>query len=720
MKKNRLIAAGIAVAAATALAQPLPVAPVKNVQDTYFGITVDDPYRYMEDLKDPQVTSWMRAQADHARKVLDSIPGRADILKQLHAVDAATPARVSEVQRLPGDLLFYEKRGAKDDQFKLYMRRGYRGAEKLLVDPQQWRRQTGKPHAINYYAPSLDGRHVAVGISESGSEEASINVFDTSTGKRVDAPIDRARFGGVSWVPDGSGFFYNRLRKLPPDAPAVEVQKFSQVFLHKLGTDADSDPVIVKEGTPGISIEAIDTPLVAVTPGSKWALAILYAGTQREVTIYVAPLADAIAGGAQWRRMVTPADSVIAFAPIGDDIYLLTHRDSPRFSVLRASLAGGTIADAKTVVPASDLVAEEIGAARDALYVTERDGAVQRVIRLAHDGSVPAEVKLPFSGSATLVSPDPRLPGVLIEMTGWTRAWQLYGYQPKQARVVNTSLYPVGKYDQPTDVMTREVKVKSWDGAMVPLSIVYKKGTKLDGSNPTLLYGYGSYGITESAVFTPSRLAWLDRGGVYAVANVRGSAVYGEDWYRAGFKSTKPNTWKDFIACAQWLIDERYTSSAKLGILGGSAGGILVGRALTERPDLFAAVVSAVGVTDTVRAETTTNGFSNITEFGTVAKEDEFKALLEMSAYAHVKPGTAYPAVLFTHGFNDPRVDVWQSAKMAARVTAATTSGKPVLLDIDYQAGHGIGSTKEQRFRETADIYSFIFWQAGKPGFAPK
>jgi prolyl oligopeptidase len=714
----RLLAAGLAFAAVAAFAQP-PQAPVRNVQDTYFGVTVDDPYRYMENLKDPEVVAWIRAQAGYARNVLDSIPGRADILKQLRAMDAATPARVSDVQRLPGGLLFYEKRGAKDDQFKLYRRQGYGGAEKLLVDPERLRRATGRPHAINYYAASPDGRHVAVGISESGSEEASIYVFDTRTGQRLGTPIDRARFGGISWIPDGSAFFYNRLRKLPPDAPAVEIQKFSQVFLHKLGTDAESDAVVVKEGTPGIAVEAIDTPIVQATPGSRWALAVLYAGTQREVTIYVAPLADAIAGTANWRRIVTPDDKVTSYAVIGDVVYLLTHRDSPRFSVVRASLASGTIAGAKTVVPPSELVAEEIGAARDALYVSERDGAVQRVMRVAHDESKPTEIALPFSGSAEIVSTDPRLDGTLIEMTGWTRSFRLYEYRANDRRVVDTRLYPVGKYDQPRDLVAREVKVKSHDGALVPLSIIHKKGVVLDGRNPTLLYGYGAYGITESALFTPTRLAWLDRGGIYAVANVRGSAVYGEEWYRAGFKATKPNTWKDFIACAQFLIDEKYTSSAKLGILGGSAGGILVGRAMTERPDLFAAVVSEVGVSDTIRMETTTNGFSNITEFGTVEKEDEFRALLAMSTYAHIRNGTPYPATLFTHGFNDPRVDVWESAKAAARLQAASTSGKPILLDVDYEAGHGIGSTKEQRFIQYADIYSFVFWQTGKPGFEP-
>ena len=717
----RGLAACLAVVGAVdfAFAQPLPVAPVRNVQDTFFGVAVDDPYRYMENLKDPEVLAWIKTQADHARTVLDSIPARASILAQFRAMDAATPARVSDVQRLPDGVVFYEKRGAKDDQFKLFWRRGYKGAETLLVDPDTWRKANGKPHAINYYAPSPDGRHVAVGISESGSEEASIYVFETRSGKRIGAPIDRARFGGVSWQPDGSAFFYNRLRKLPADAPAVEVQKFSQVFLHKLGAGADTDPVIVKQGTPGVALEAIDAPFVQVTPGSAWALAVLYAGTQREVTIYTAPLADAITGNAQWRALVTPDDKVTAYAVNGDSIYLLTHRDSARFSVLRAQLGGG-ITDAKTVVPASELVAEEVAAMRDALYVVQRDGAVHRVLRVPYGEGAATSIPLPFSGSATLVSADPRLSGALVEMTGWTRAWQLYEYRPNDRRVVNTGLYPVGKFDQPNNLVTREVKVKSHDGALVPLSIVHRKGVKLDGRNPTLLYGYGSYGITESALFTPIRLAWLDRGGVYAVANVRGSAVYGEDWYKAGYKATKPNTWKDLIACAQWLIDEKYASSAKLGIFGGSAGGILVGRAMTERPDLFAVAVPAVGALDMVRAETTTNGYSNITEFGTVAKEDEFRALLEMSAYAHVKPGTPYPAVLLPHGFNDPRVDVWHSAKMAARLQAATTSGKPVLLDVDYDAGHGIGSTKEQRFREYADIYSFIFWQTGTPGFSPK
>ena len=327
-------------------------------------------------------------------------------------------------------------------------------------------------------------------------------------------------------------------------------------------------------------------------------------------------------------------------------------------------------------------------------------------------------MKLPIEGAAQIMSARADVDGAIIAVAGWTHAREILEVDAA-GKVSDTGLQPLGPFDAPTDLVATEELVKSHDGVLVPLSIIHKRGIKLDGSNPTLLYGYGAYGITEEPGFNAVRLAWLERGGVYAVANVRGSAVYGEDWYKAGYKTTKPNTWKDFIACAEYLIGEKYTSPAKLGILGGSAGGILVGRALTERPDLFAAVVSVVGVMDTVRAETTANGVPNIPEFGTVKKEDEFRALLAMSSYHHVRDLTAYPAVLLIHGVHDPRVDVWQSSKMAARLLAASTSGKPVLLDLDYQAGHGVGSTKAQRQQQSADIYAFLLWQTGSPGFQP-
>ena len=384
---------------------------------------------------------------------------------------------------------------------------------------------------------------------------------------------------------------------------------------------------------------------------------------------------------------------------------------------MRTTLSKPDVKAAISVVPPSDQVLFEIAASRDGLYFESRDGAVKRLKRLPWGAKDASEIKLPLEGAASLLSASPIVPGAIVSLAAWTRAREIYAVDA-EGKTVNTKLQPLGKYDAPDGLVTTEVKVKSHDGAMVPLSIIHRSDTKLDGSNPALLYGYGAYGITEEPRFGPTRMAWFEKGGVYAVANVRGSGVYGQDWYKAGYKATKPNTLKDLIACAEYLIAQKYTSSSKLGILGGSAGGILVGRAMTERPDLFAAVIPDVGLLDAVRAETTANGIPNIPEFGTVKKEDEFRALLAMSSYHHVKAGTPYPAVLLVHGVNDPRVDVWHSSKMAARLLAATTSGKPVLLDLDYEAGHGIGDTKAQRQRQIADIYAFLLWQAGHPAFS--
>jgi prolyl oligopeptidase len=264
------------------------------------------------------------------------------------------------------------------------------------------------------------------------------------------------------------------------------------------------------------------------------------------------------------------------------------------------------------------------------------------------------------------------------------------------------------------EVEVVDVKVTSHDGALVPMTLLYKKGLKRDGSNPTLLDGYAAYGFSQTAGFSPARMAWLERGGVLAFANVRGSGVYGDDWYRAGFKATKSNTWKDGVACAKYLIAEGYATPKTLGVMGTSAGGIFVGRTVTSAPELFAAAIFNVGIMDAVRAEDSANGITNISEFGSARNPKEFPALLEMSTYHNIKDNTAYPAVMLVHGMNDPRVDVWHSAKTAARLQAATSSGKPVLLRLDMQAGHGVGSTATQRYALSADIYSFLLWQMGK------
>ncbi|MFB3904228.1 MAG: prolyl oligopeptidase family serine peptidase [Acidobacteriota bacterium] len=368
-------------------------------------------------------------------------------------------------------------------------------------------------------------------------------------------------------------------------------------------------------------------------------------------------------------------------------------------------------AKAETIVPAGEPVVRDLFAAKDALYVQLMEGGIGRVLRFPFDGHGRAqEIRVPFAGSVALSGAHPQIEGILLTLTSWTKAPRICEYQPGFDALRDTKLQPLGKYDDPADLVSNEVKVKSHDGVLVPLSIVHKKGIKLDGKNPALLQGYGAYGISSDPYFNVRSLAWLEKGGILAIAHVRGGGEYGEEWHMAGFKKTKPNTWKDFIACAEYLIQNKYTSPQYLAGTGGSAGGILIGRALTERPDLFAAAIPTVGCLDMLRAETTSNGVPNIPEFGTVKDPEEFKALYEMSTLCHVKDKEAYPTVLFTHGMNDPRVDPWHSAKAAASLQAASTSGKPILLRLNYETGHGIGTTKRQAQEEYADMLSFILW----------
>jgi prolyl oligopeptidase len=707
--------AGLALAAN---AQSLPTFPANNVPAEFFGTKVDDPYRGLEDLKSPQVQAWMKAHADHARATLDALPGYPGMLKRVTELDNAVEARVGTVRRMANGDLFFTRRGAKDNTFKLYVKPAS-GAERLLADPDDWQKKTGKPHAINYFAPSWDAKLVAYGISAAGSEAASIYVIEAATGKQLGEPIDRAQYPGISWRPDNRSFFFLREQKLEQGMAATERYQNSKNWLHVVGDDPAKDTVVLGPGVdPKVDVPRTDFSYVVVTPGSNWAVAAVYAGVQREITLYAAPLESVSKPGTPWAPIVKPADKVTDYAVVGDDIYLMTHAASPRYSVVKTSLAKPDFKSASVVVAPSEEVIFGVAAARDGFYWESRDGPVKRVKRMPWSGKAET-VNLPFEGSASILYASPESDGALVSIAGWMRARQIYAVDARGS-ATNTGLQKLGPYDAPEGYVTTEVRVKSHDGAMVPLSIIHKKGVKLDGTNPTLLYGYGSYGITEEPGFNPMRIALLEKGTVFAVANVRGSGVFGQEWYKAGYKTTKQNTWKDFIACAEYLIAQKYTSNSRLGILGGSAGGILVGRALTERPDLFAAVVPAVGVLDAVRAEATANGVPNIPEFGTVKKEDEFRGLLAMSSYHHVKDGTRYPAVLLTHGVNDPRVDVWHSTKMAARLMAANPSGKPVLLDLDYEGGHGIGDTKAQRQKQNADIYSFILWQAGHPEFQPK
>jgi prolyl oligopeptidase len=715
----------IALLTTSAFAQsPPPKAPVRNVIDEYWGVKVSDPYRYMENLDDPEVQAWIKAQAEYTAATMDKIPGRDSLAERIKELDAGSPYRVFSIRRMPDGRIFHEKEAADENLAKLYVRASMDADERLLIDPSTMKTETGGHYSLYFYQPSFDGRYVAYGLSPSGSENVTLHVLDVNTGKDLPDRIDRLEpyYTPPQWLPDNSGFFYNRLPLLGPEDPPTEGYKNTKTYRHRLGRDPeDEPPVFAKDLWPGIEMSEEDFPSIVVPRNSDYVIGKIKHGDAREMTLYSAPLSTVATDDMPWKQICTRTDSVTDFDVHGDQIYLLTSHDAPHFKVVRTSLASPGFANADVVIPNGSVVLRSVNAAKDALYVTSLNAGMSEIIRVDYATGDAKVLEYPDGApSGYIVSYSSRVDGILVGTASWVKRGKTYAYDPATDSFTDTGLNPQGKYDNPADIASVEVEVTSHDGVKVPLSIIYKRGIELDGSNPTLLSGYGAYGSVSSPYFSPTRLAWLERGGVYAVAHVRGGGEHGREWHLAGQKTTKPNTWKDFNACAEYLIEQGYTSPDKLAGQGGSAGGILIGRAITSRPDLYAAALIGVGCLDAIRMETTTNGIPNIQEFGTVKKEDEFHGLLEMSSYDHVTDGTVYPAVMLAHGINDPRVEPWMPAKMCARLQAAQAGDRPILFRVDYGAGHGIGSRKDQYQSLIADEWAFLLWQFGDPEFQPE
>lgn len=710
-------------------AQPeFPPARVNEVTDTYFGTQLADPYRSLENVKSDETSRWMRTAATHAEGVLAAISGRDALLARINELESAGGVTIGRVFRVPGDVYVYESRREGDNQFRIVMRRGKRGAERVLVDPQALAREKGgAPQAVNYFSLSPNGRYLAYGVSERGSEAAVLQVLDALTGQSIGEPISRADFGVARWAPDSLHFAFNRLA---PDSgdPKTKYENSAVWLLPVRGGMAQAREIL-GPNTPGVTLRPREVPGVQFSADGRWLIGFLEDGVRREVRVLVAPVKGLKSGWPTWMERIGYDDKIVDFDYGNGQLYAVTYDGAPRYKIVAAPIEHFRAATARTVVPAADKVIGFALAARDALYFEARAGNAKQLWRLPYRAKAEAhQVKLPLHGNFRLRMPPggaathPLVDGVVISLEDWTHAPMVY-QADADGRVINTGLQPSGKFSNPDDVETEEVLVASHDGARVPLSITYRKGLKMDGRNPTLLQGYGAYGSNSDPRFYAHRLAWIELGGIVAVANPRGSGVFGQAWYEAGKLANKPNTWRDMIACAEFLIHQGYATPTTLAIEGRSAGGITVGRTITERPDLFVAAVAGVGVLDTVRAELESNGPPNIPEFGSHRTEEGFRGLLAMSTYHHIQDGVRYPAVLLLHGVNDPRVDVWQSTKAAARFHAARAGvdgARPVLLRLDYEAGHGVGSTRTQKQREAADTYAFLLWQMGIAGFQPQ
>lgn len=696
-----------AAAAARAATPPGPSARVAPVSETFFGETVTDPYRWMETPTDPDWEPFMRGSADHARALLDAIPGRDGLERRIGELTGGFDI-VTGVQR-SGSRLFFTRRKAGRQTPALVVRDGT--AERILVDPESMQ-QDGAHVSLDWWRASPDGAHVVYGLSAAGSENSTAHIMHVATGEILPERIDRAQYASPSWLPDGSGFFFNRLQGAP--LGSIDYYADSVCWLHRLRTDPAQDLKVLARGHhPAVPVAPEEFPIVFAAPGSAHAVAVVIGGVRRENPLWTAPLAAVLAGNPDWQPVCTVADQVTGSDLVGDDLYLLTTKNAENGRVLRTNAARPSLATAVEVVPEAPVGIEQIAGARDALYVFDMDGGYTRLRRRAHGADAPVEtVALPSDGSSGPMFASADQDGLLLDFTSWLQPMRIYALEGASGRMTDTGLMPAPPIDlSPFEAIRTEATAR--DGTRVPLSIIRRKDAPKDGSSPTLVQAYGAYQISSSPGFWTRGIAFLEAGGTLATAHVRGGGEYGRRWWKGGQKLTKPNTWRDAIDCCEYLVREGYTSPGKLALSGTSAGGIMAGRALTERPDLFCAVIPRVGVLNALRAEFSQNGPPNIAEFGTVTTEDGFRGLKEMDALHHVRDGTRYPAVLLTHGMTDPRVEPWHSAKMAARLRAASPEGGPFALRVTFDAGHGLGSTRAQADTEWADIFAFVLWRAG-------
>jgi prolyl oligopeptidase len=685
-------------------------AKVVPVTETLWGRKVTDNYRYMEAL-DPATIEWMKTQGDYTRSVLDGIKPLANLKAEV-AKFSASFGLVQGYVRF-GGRAFYEERAPGSDNFDLIVADG--AGTRKLVDVAALRAANGgKPFAINYFLASPDGAKVAVGISEGGSEDAVLSVYDAAGGNRIAGPIDRAQFGATAWSDDSKILYFIRLKKLEATAPPTDKYKFATAD----SWDLKSEPVALLGAGVGRGPEFLpaEFPAIAINVGAPIATALSINGVQNELAMWTAPAANLNDPHVTWTKFITRDDAVTGADMRGSDIFLLSHRDAPTFKVLSVS-AGRPLSSATVLVPAQpDRVIESIHAASDALYVLARHGAYSQLLRIPTGATNIEEVGLPFQGHVDEVFCDPRFAGATIHLSSWVVPSGIYAYRPADKSFSDLKIGAHGDISA-SKFIVGDFSAKAKDGVMVPLSLVQPKDAK--GARITILEAYGSYGISELADFSVRRAAAMRQGITYGVCHVRGGGELGEAWRLGGKDANKHNTWDDLIACGEYVIARGLTAKDKLFIIGGSAGGITMGRSLTERPDLFAGVIDLVPDGNTMRAEFSPNGPPNIPEFGTVTTADGFKNLYEMDTIRHIKKGTQYPAVLVATGLNDPRVSPWEPAEVAAALQASGTA-KPVLLRIDEEAGHGIGSTKTQTDALTADWIAFVMWRAGSPEWQPK
>src|SRR5437899_2548608 len=656
---------------------PDPQTPKKPVSTKYQDVTVEDPYQWLEQDNDPQVKAWSDAQNHRTRQYLDRLPDRPAIEKQLTEWYAKTSPTYSSLVSRPGILFAMKFQPPKQQSMLVTLGSpDDLKSEKMVLDPNA--HDAKGATAIDWFVPSLDGKYVAISISQGGSDDGTIHIYETATGKALPDTIAHVQFptagGSTAWNADGTGIYYTRFPR-KGERPEADLNFFQQVYFHKLGTSDTEDTYSIGKDFPRIAEIILES-----SRDGRYMLASVTNGDGGDFAHYL------LGPDGSWKQITQFSDQIKA-TRLGRDnaMYLLSRNAAPRGKVLRLPLETPELSKAVEIVPAGEPVIQQIVTTADALFVGDLLGGPPKIRLFDLDGKGETIIPIPkISAVQEMVTLEDG--SLLFRDQSYTEPAAWFHCAKEKTEALKTALRSTSPVSFADVEVTREFAI-SKDGTKIPLNIIFRKGMKRDGQNPTLLYGYGGYGISMSPNFEFTRRLWFDHGGVYVVANIRGGGELGEDWHKAGNLTKKQNVFDDFAAAAEYLIKEKYTRPEKLAIQGGSNGGLLMGAMITQHPDLMRAVVSQVGIYDMLRVELAPNGAFNVTEFGTVKNAEQFKTLYAYSPYHHVVDGTKYPSILMMTGANDGRVAPYHSRKMVARLDEANKSQNPILLPTSSSAG---------------------------------
>jgi prolyl oligopeptidase len=667
------------------------------VVDVLHGTEVRDPYRWLEDGDSPEVQEWTRAQNARTRAVLDALPQRAPLHRRFLDLLAVGTVGAPSVA---GDRVFTLEREGDLEQAVVVMRSAVDPDQppKVIVDP------TGMAHdaaaAVDWFSPTPDGRLLAYGVSQAGSEHGMLRIVEVDTGRLLPDALGPVRHPSVAWLPDGSAFAYSRLPQ-PGTVPEGDEGYWEKVFWHRLGTDQSEDDLLLGE-----DLDRTALPAATISPGGRWLLVhILLMPTRTDVV-----LIDRETGRST--VLVEGKEASTWCQALDDRLVAVTNLDAPHGRVVTAKLDRAEAEHWETIVPEGSAVIDAVVVAGQSLLVASSEHAVSMLRRHRLDGSGGEEVGLPEPGALAGLDADPAFDRAFLTFTSFARPPALWRW----TREGKGSLEPWSRHRtpiEPSRYRVEQVFYPSTDGVTVPMFLVRAAGTEPSADTPLVLSGYGGFAIASTPAFGPGVVSWCDVGGVFALAGIRGGSEYGEEWHRAGMGPAKQQVFDDFVAAADWLVNQGWTSRERLAIRGGSNGGLLVGASVTQRPDVCRAAVCGVPLLDMVRYHRFLIAALWVPEYGDPEDPDDFAALYAYSPYHHVVDGAAYPAMLITTAESDSRVDPCHARKFAARMQAATSSppDRPVLLRVESRAGHGLGKPRWKQADELADTWAFLAWQ---------